>query len=209
VPRPLPLLGDQFEVGCRTLRNFARRLEANHAQLKTPNAGLTLSGIELNYELIYLKVFLLWESFLQEVFVRLLMGFESNGGIEQLQAGVPHSRSLADAETLLLAGRQFRLWHDPVQIMMRSDHYFVPAGSHFRSVIGANQASLTDFAKVRHQIAHSQAHARAEFDAATMSMAGKRYAGHAGRFLRDTRPDGRRWLEFICDELAEVAHQIS
>ena len=208
MPKPLPLLGDNFESGCRTLRNFARRLEANHVQLKAPNAGLTLSGIELSYELIYLKVFLLWEELLQEVFVRLLIGFQSNGGSENLLPGITKCRSLIDAEALLLGGRRYRLWHDPVQVMARSDMFFEPVNSHFRGVIGANQASLSDFAKVRHQVAHSQSHARTEFDTATMSMAGKRYGGHAGRFLREAKVDGRKWLEFICDELAEVAHQI-
>jgi hypothetical protein len=208
MPRPLPLFGDRFDEGWRSLLSFALRVEANHEAMKTPRAGLKNSGVEMSYELLFLKVFLLWENFQQDVFIRLLMGFESNGGVETLRPGIAKPRTLEESENAILDGRRYRLWHDPVQVMRRSDQYFDPAASHFRAIIGANQATLENFAALRHQIAHAQSHARTEFDAATMRMAGRRFYGQAGRFLRTERVAGQRWFEAICREMSDIAHQI-
>lgn len=208
MPRPLPLYGDDFESKCRNLIRFSQRLERNHIELTTPNAGLKRSGLELSYELLFLKIFLLWENFQQEVFLRLMMGYESNGGVETFQPGVARSTNLQAAETSLLRGRQYLLWHDPNRVVTRSDRFFAPANSHFRGVIGGNQASLSDYSKIRHQIAHSQNHARQEFDNATMRLSGRRYSGNAGRFLRDTSPGGIMWLEHISTDLSDICHQI-
>lgn len=208
MPRPLPLLGDKFDEGCRPLINFAQRIEANHQALKAPRSGLAKSGVEMTYELLFLKIFLLWENFQQEVFIRLLMGFESNGGQEILIPGIARPQRLVDAETLVLDGRRYQLWHDPTQVVKRSDKFFEPASSHFRSIIGANQTTLANAAAIRHQIAHAQSHARAEFDAATMSMSGRRFHGQAGRFLRTEHPDGGKWFQAICRDFSDVAHQI-
>lgn len=208
MPRPLPLLGDKFDEGCRALLSFAVRIEANHSALIAPRAGLRLPGVEMTYELLFLKMFLLWEKFQQDVFIRLLMGFESNGGVETRKHGIAAPRSLADAEALVLSGRKYKLWHDPVQVISRCDSYFEPADSHFRAVIGANQAALQNAAAVRHQIAHAQSHARSEFDAATMTMAGRRFHGHAGRFLRTDKSPGQKWIAALSTEFSDIAHQI-
>lgn len=208
MPRPLPLFGDEFDEGWRGLLRFAERVEANHFELKAPRSGLKQAGVEMTYELLFLKVFLLWEKFQQDVFVRLLMGFQSNGGSETLLPHIGRPRTLADAENAVLSGRRYRLWHDPVQVMRRSDQFFEPASSYFRNVIGANQAMLENAAAIRHQIAHAQSHARVEFDAATMSMSGRRFQGQAGRFLRTERTAGLRWIESICREFSDVAHQL-
>lgn len=208
MPHPLPLLGDRFDEGCQALKAYCRRVEQNHQTLIAPNSGLTLTGVELTYELVFLKVFLLWERFQQDVFLRLMLGYESNGGSETLKPGIGPFRSLATAEVALLSGKRYRLWHDPAQVMQRSDAFFVAASSYFRSVVGANQVALAQYATIRHQIAHAQSHARAEFDNTTMSLSGKRYSGKVGKFLRDQNVDGTRWFEIIVADLSDVAHQI-
>jgi hypothetical protein len=177
-----------------------------------PNSSLTLTGLELSYELIFLKMFLLWEDFQEQVFLRLLMGFASNGGQEPFLPGQTRSTSLAAAKARLLGPSDYKLWHNPDVVMRRSDLYFDPATSYFRSVIASNRASLESYAAVRHRIAHSQDHAAAQFGVATMNLAGRRYpGGRPGRFLRDKElalPQ-RRWLEVIAMDLSDIAHQLS
>jgi hypothetical protein len=191
------------------LLNFLGRLETNHSTIQVPNARLTLTGLELAYELAYLKVFLLWESFQEQVFFRLLSGFASNGGPEPRLGGAPYVRTLALAEAAVLGGKDFVLWHNPVRVIGRSDRFFEPAGSYFRNVILVNSAALTHYAAVRHRVAHSQEHARGAFDTATMAVASRRYpGGSAGKFLRDS--DGQaapKWINVITGELSKVAHQ--
>jgi hypothetical protein len=211
VPRYLPLLADDLEAECRNLLSFARRLEVNHAALRAPNSCLTLTGLELSYELIFLKIFLLWEDFQEQVFLRLLTGYASNGGQEVFLPGQARSSSLGAAKVRLLGAHDYKLWHNPDTVIKRSDLYFDPGTSFFRSVIAANRASLADFAAVRHRIAHAQEHAATQFDDATMNLAGRRYpAARPGRFLRDCEPAApqRRWLEVIATEISDVAHQL-
>lgn len=211
MPRYLPPLASEFRAECHRLRDFASRLEQNHNELKRPNARLTLSGLQLSYELIYLKMFLSWEDFLEQVFLRLLCGVASNGGVEPLVPGLAFAKSIDEAGNMVLAGREFQLWHNPEAIVRRSDRFFAGQHSYFRQIVASNQDSLTNYAAVRHRIAHNQAHARGQFDDATMAMAGRRYPGSAaGRFLRELESDlpPRRWLDYIAEDLYEIAHQL-
>ena len=193
------------------LQSFAERLEENYAQLKTPRAGLTLTGLELSYQLIFLNVFLLWESYLEQIFYRLLCGYGSNGGVEPIKPGVIFCKSVDLAEQHVLGGADYRLWHNPTIVVKRSDQYFVAQTSFFRSVIASSSASLTLYANIRHRIAHSQSHAQVNFDAVTMTLAGRRYPGSSvGKFLRDHNGlgGGRKWLSQISDDLYDIMHQI-
>jgi hypothetical protein len=211
VARYLPRYSNTFRADCAQLQSFAERLEANHAQLKTPRAGLTLTGLELSYQLIFLKVFLLWENSIEQIFYRLLCGYGSNSGVEPLKPGVSFSKSIDDSEQIILGGADYTLWHNPAALLRKSDRYFDPQTSYFRGVIAANTASLTLYANIRHRIAHSQSHAQAKFDAATMTLAGRRYPGSsAGKFLRDnsTGVPPKQWLNYIIDDLYDVMHQL-
>jgi hypothetical protein len=103
---------------------------------------------------------------------------------------------------------QYRLWHNPTQIIARC-HGFIVNGYH-ETVVSSNLARLNHFAAIRHRIAHAQSHARAQFDHATMNLAAKRYkGGRPGKFLRDWESPSRRWLEGIADELKHLANQIT
>lgn len=211
MPRYLPRNSENFRAECMHLQSFAERLEQNHAQLKTPGAGLTLAGLELSYQLIYLNVFLLWEGYIEHIFYRLLCGYGSNGGVEPIREGLNFCKSIELAEQLILAGADYRLWHNPSIVVKRCDKYFNAHSSFFRSVIASNSASLTSYANIRHRIAHSQTHAQENFDAVTMTLAGRRYPGSsAGKFLRDQNglAAGRRWLAQIIDDLYDILHQV-
>jgi hypothetical protein len=166
--------------------------------------------LEELYELAYLKVFISWEGFLEDSFLRYMCGYQSNLGQATMKGGIPYYNSLARAETALLAGHQYTLWANPQVVLSRVCKH-VLNGSH-ESVIAASQASLTNFAAIRHRIAHGQADARNKFDQATMAIAGRRYAGaRAGKFLRDwdssLNPPVRR-LESITRSLGAYASSI-
>lgn len=205
------MLADGFDNDCARLIGFLARLEANHAEHKAPNIGITLTGLELAYELAYLKVFLLWEHLLESVFLRLLCGYSSSLGVETPAAGLSFSKTLDAARIVVLGTRDYVMWHNPEAVRKRAEKFFLVPGGHFRQVILASEADLKKFAEVRHRIAHVQDHAQAQFDTATMDLAGKRYpASSAGRFLRDevAQAHGVRWLNHIQRELSTVAHQL-
>ena len=175
----------------------------------------SLTQLEALYELAYLRIFAEWETCLESVFYRSLCGYASRHGIETPVSG-KYYRTVLDAETAVLGGQPYRLWHSPTQIIKRCQQHFVSASvgglGIQESVIASAIARLTDFANIRHRIVHNQTNARRKFDAATLNIAGRTYpASRPGKFLRDTAalaPTSQKWLEVLVNELVGLAAQM-
>jgi hypothetical protein len=167
--------------------------------------------LELLYEMAYLRIFVSWEAFLEQAFLRYLCGYKSKIGMATPATGQSFATTLASAEAAVLGGKAYRLWHNPNEVVKRASKFF--GSSPIQSVVLSNTARLEQFAAVRHRITHSQTDARNKFDAATMTIAGKRYAGaRAGSFLRDVDPNtasNLRWVELLGLELQGLAAQIA
>lgn len=167
--------------------------------------------LELLYEMAYLRIFVSWEAFLEQTFFRYLCGYTSAVGGAVLAPGRNFETTIAAAEAAVLGGNRFVLWHNPNKVIARATRFF--ANSPIQAVILSNTSRLEDLAAVRHRITHTQTDARTNFDAATMTIAGKRYSGsRAGAFLRDTDPSttpSLRWVEQLGNELQKLAAQIA
>ncbi|MBY5592056.1 hypothetical protein HFO49_32310 [Rhizobium leguminosarum] len=171
---------------------------------------LRVGDIELAYELAFLRVFMAWEVLLEGAFLRFMCGFMHSNGQEPLAAGKAYQPTISDAETYLLNGRQYLLWHNPTHVINRAGGFF--SNSRFELILASAQHRVEHFATVRHRIAHSQKDAAAKFDTVSMLLAGKRYMGsRPGRFLRDWQVGinpPQRWFASICLELESLSHQI-
>lgn len=169
-----------------------------------------VSRVELLYEIAYLRIFVEWEQFLEATFIRYLCGYASSWGTCPLAAG-NYCSTLAAAESAMLGGRPFALWHSPFQVVTRA-HSFFNLGFH-EIVVASNTSRLVDLAALRHRIVHGQKDAIQNFDNATMNFTGKRYKGaRPGRFLRDwdrSVTPQKRWLETLGLELVHLAQQIA
>jgi len=170
--------------------------------------------LEFLYELAYLRVFSAWESCLESVFYRSLCGYAGQSGQETLVAGT-HYPTLAAAEAAVLGTQQYKLWHNPAQVVQRCQGFIrsgVPGCPGLQeSVISSHSARLIDLAAIRHRIVHEQKDAKNKFDAATLTFVGRTYsASRPGKFLRDwdNSPVPRRWLDVLADELVGLASQI-
>lgn len=165
--------------------------------------------LELVYELAFLRVFLAWEGFLEDSFVRYLCGYAARSGQETMKNG-HFFRTIAAAHTAIRQGQPFLLWHNPHKVIDRARYWFV--NSRHETVISSIQGRLESFAAVRHRVAHVQAHSAAAFDHATILLVGRRYPGsRPGRFLRDWVPNvtpPTRWLTLIGHELSGLASQV-
>lgn len=166
--------------------------------------------LEFLYELAYLRIFVEWERFLEDTFLRYLCGYVSVRGQCRPAAGQAF-RNLGLAEAAMLGGRPFALWHDPVRVVTRSQRFF-NNGFH-EIVISSHSSRLEHLSAIRHRIVHDQFDARQKFDAAAMNLVGRRYlASRPGRLLRDWDPTAippRRWLETFGAELIALANQIA
>lgn len=155
-------------------------------------------------------MFIAWESFLEESFLRYMCGFHCKQSAPQVPNSGSHLSTLALARAALHGSQQYLLWHNPAKVVARSQSFFTQ-GAH-ETVIASNQARIEHFARARHRVAHAQQDAHRKFDQATMSLVGRRYpASRVGRFLRDrdaSQPLPSRWLQTIASELVALARQI-
>lgn len=211
MPRQLPKLDRNLSLQIANSIALVTRIEVAMAAAAANNAHrLRIADIELAYELAYLRVFMEWEILLEGSLLRLMCGFAHSQGQEPLIQGAAYRAKIADAEAALLGNKQYLLWHNPTHVMNRAGGVF--QNSRYEQIIASAQQRLNHFAAVRHRIAHSQKDAAMKFDAASMSLAGKRYAAsRPGRFLRDWHPNSNpptRWLSVVCTELESLARQI-
>lgn len=214
MPRAMPKLGTQFN---RSISDALTLAEAGElARLNLPPGSIAArewrtARLEALYETAYLRIFIQWEVFLEDAFLRMMCGYVSPLYNPTFLPGKQRSSTIADAQTRLFAGQDFLLWHNPGSVRKRAVAWFKTAPHEV--VIDSNLSRLASFAEVRHRVAHGSAHARLQFDGATMGLAGRRYqASSAGRFLRDwdrSRTPAARWLQSIGSELGSLANQIA
>jgi len=209
--RTMPRLDTQFGALARSAVDLA--LAGENIRSAAPAGSLfkrelSLPRLEALYETAYLRVFLAWEEFLEQTFLRYICGYASALGSCTLTR--PAFRNIADANVDVLGPRDFVSWADPRAVIRRSQAY-TTLGFH-ETVLNSDLSRLILFKSVRNRIAHSSEHARDEFDAATRTLTSKRYlASSAGRFLRDratTMPFPKTWLESVTDELVSLSVQV-
>lgn len=214
MPRVMPAFAKQFQASCDDACRLATAGEQvralGDAQVR---AEMNVPRLEYLYEIAFLRVFLAWETFLEESFLRYMCGFSCRSGQPQrIAAGTAgkYSTSLAQARAALHGHQHYLLWHSPGKVIARSKSFFA-SGAH-EVVISSNQARIEHFACIRHRVAHAQQDARQKFDAATMNLVGRRYSGsRVGRFLREADPSHAlptRWLASIAAELVSLAQQV-
>jgi hypothetical protein len=166
--------------------------------------------VEYLYELAFLRVFIDWETFLEQTFLRYLCGYKSIHGCYVPTSG-NYCVSIAAAKALVFGSGGYALWHNPTTIESRSKTHLVACPHEI--IIRSNKSRLEHLGATRHRIAHGQDDAKQKFNVATMALCGRRYPGaRPGRFLRDLDRNvtpHRRWLETIGLELTGLARQIA
>jgi hypothetical protein len=212
MPRRMPPLERDFSHEADKAIRLAyagERIRAESPATSVARKQLTIQRIEALYETAFLRIFLRWEDFLEQAFLRYLCGFQSSLG-PVLLLNPPH-RTIGDAETAVLARQPFVSWADPNAVIKRCGRHMKP-GTFYETVISSDLARLIAFKAVRNRIAHSSSFARDQFDIATRSLALRAYPGSSpGRFLRDkaiVTPAPKSWLEVASEELASLAAQI-
>jgi len=174
-------------------------------------AELHAYRLEALYEMAYLRIFVSWESFLEQAFLRFLCGYTSAHGVATMLPGRAFLPTLAQAETAVLGGNAYVLWHNPTRVVTRCRRFF--HASTIETIVASNTARLEALAAIRHRIAHAQADAKQKFDSATMLLVGRRYRGaRPGAFLRDRDTSvspPERWLDRLAQELVSLSRQVT
>lgn len=214
MPRQLPPLAQQFSdrvSDALALAEVGEVARAESSRSSRTRALLHFSRVESLYELAFLKIFVSWEAFLEDAFLRLLCGYSASAGQEPLKPGERYRATLAAAEHDVLNGRAYVLWHNPSHVIDRSKRFF--SSGNLEMTVASHSARIEAMANVRHRIVHSQADSVTKFHSATLLFAGVRYGGaRVGRFLRDWVPGvhpRETWLAHLAQELEGIAKQIN
>jgi hypothetical protein len=206
MPRQMQRLDQVFAKQVADALSIAQAGEK--ARLLT--ASFSVKNLEVLYEAAFLRVFVQWEVFLEEAFLRYLCGHQSRHGVASLAKTKAYATSLSGAKSAVLGSQSYVLWHNPFKVVKRSTEHFVK-GRH-EIVVSSAYARIEAMAHVRHRIAHGHQDARAKFEKATLMFAGRTFsAARVGRFLRDSDysvSPPRRWIDILANELSSLANQI-
>lgn len=217
MPRVMPGFVAAFEQKVTQALELATKVEAARGRLsgRDDRALLHPERMELIYEMAYFRVYLAWEEFLEQTFVRYLAGY-SSAVYSPVFVQSSGPSSLATAWTIYLGGKKYKLWHDP-QIVVQRSTIFLGAAPH-EVVIQSAISDLQNFAAIRHRIAHAQENAKDSFNDACVALVGHKVKGaKAGHLLRrqtvsasaSGHPVSVSWLARIANEYVSLAAQIA
>jgi hypothetical protein len=213
MPRRLP----RFDLRLLAEATMARDVisSAERARIHQRN-DWPPTKIEYLYELAFLRLFSVWESTVESVFLRMMCGHSTRSGQRERLLTGRYCHTINDAEIAVLAGQQYALWHNSTKIVQRCQRHFSRRRSSappiIEGIISSHQARLDAWAAVRHRIVHEQNDARNRFNQASLMFVGRTYsASRPGKFLSDldraaTPP--RRWIDTAILEFTGLARQM-
>ena len=164
-------------------------------------AGLTL-----------LMIYLLWEDFLESVFVRYMCGAKSASGFAPLLCLAPQPTITAAMTQLLSSqGANYLDWNSNAALR-RACRYF-DRGEPFLTALGAARQTLEDTRIVRNRFAHRSEFAKQQFRTVVLRSLGYVPRGMGpGRFLLTTNPSslagGQTFIEFYANTLLGASQSI-
>jgi hypothetical protein len=212
MPRQLPNFAYRFSQQVTKSLSIAEAgelIRSASPPLSVAKRQMGIYRLEALYEMAFLRVFIDWETFLEETFLRYMCGYVTSIGPPPLIGS--RSQTISNARVQMLGTSNFVSWASVSAIENRCQRFF--NNCLHEQVVSSNRSRLGWFASVRHRIAHASDFARAKFDVATMSLAGRRYRGSSpGRFLRDhdqSVSPAARYIKTIGRELINLSVQIA
>jgi|SRR3972149_6579026 len=147
---------------------------------------LPRTRFQLVAELAYLQLYLSWEEFLEESFVRYFCGSRSPNGTTYPRLIKPKDNDSARA--FLFANRRYLDWTDHSAIVRIAETVFQNGGPF--ATLSSSSRTLTDMKKIRNRITHRSQSARNEFEDVVRQQLGSmpRPVLNAGAFLVTEKP---------------------
>ncbi len=160
----------EFNNRLRSSVNVVDRLQ--DYRVREPNRARPLSPAERERlaEMAWIQLFLAWEEFLEETFVRYLVGARPPRGRR------PHPlivvRSLEQARKLILGeGRSYLDWTEPNRLISRAELFFKD-GEPYRTAIQSASLHLSRMKKIRNRIAHRSRTAEKKYEELLLELYG-------------------------------------
>lgn len=155
----------------------------SHFRRQTSGGWRTIPHAYVQFvaELSFLRIFLAWEDFLEETFIRYMCGAKSASGYGPgLVATYP---SIEHARRVTQGSRPYADWAQPNIVIERAQIHF-RNGEPYKSALRAGMVLLNELLTIRNRIAHRSPHAIAQFRGFVLHKLGRNPQGMGpGRFL--------------------------
>jgi len=113
-------------------------------------------------EIAFLRMFLAWETLLEDSFILYLCGQRPPRGRRPVRYAFPPNQKAA-SEWVLPERRDYAQWTDPQTVAQRAKRFFRD-GKPFDPVLRGNQNLLHEARTIRNAIAHSSANTRQKLE---------------------------------------------
>ncbi len=153
---------------------------------KVRSFGIPRIQLEMIVEMAYLRIFVSWESFLEESFIRYATGAIPPSG--HAPNTLIHPQNIGHALELVLSGRDYISWNSASEVIQRSTLYFQD-GEPYRSALEPAITDLDEMNIIRNRIAHKSVKSKSKFNSFIRRKFGHSVRGMtAGRLLLTLHP---------------------
>lgn len=205
--RTLEHVSEAFRRTLGDCRSFA----ADASRWALPGGPLRISRRRRDsiVELVFLRAFLAWETFLEDSFVLYLVGRTAPRGRAPYRYTLPPTMKLAE-EWLVPEGRTYANW-DATSVSDRSERYFRDSRP-FAAALRSHQNLLSDAKTIRNAIAHESKSAYTKFENVARVKLGTLPSNlTVGSFLNTTVAGStppQSYLEFYLEKMEFVSSRI-
>ena len=148
--------------------------------------GIPRIQLEMIVEMAFLRIFVSWESFLEESFIRYATGAITPAGYGPERLINP--QNLGHALDLIHSGRDYINWNSASEVIQRSALYFQD-GEPYRSALEPAIIDLDEMNIIRNRIAHKSAKSKSKFNSFIRRKFGHSVRGMTpGRLLLTQHP---------------------
>lgn len=164
-----------FKTEVSSATKLFDKIENNPGVLHQPQ-------VDLIFELAFLKIFIAWEQFLENTFIRYMCGASSLSGKKPIR--IVSARHLDDALKVICAERPYADWAS-VEIVVERANRFFDNGEPYATPLQSAAVELANMRRIRNHIVHHSNKSREDFNKLLVNTYGFRPQGMtAGRFLR-------------------------
>lgn len=167
-----------FEKGIDSSTNLVSRVR---------NLGIPRIQLEMIEEMAFLRIFVAWESFLEESFIRYAVGATSLSGYAPIV--LTRAQNIGHALDLVSSNRDYASWNSASEVISRSALYFKD-GEPYRSALEPALIELDEMNTIRNRITHKSNRSKSKFNAFVRRKFGHGVHGMTpGRFLLTSQPN--------------------
>lgn len=191
------------------LGDFLSQIKSSQALLnKVKSLRMPRIYIEMVTELAFLRLLLAWENFLEESFIRYMVGSKSPSGFCPARTVTP--ATLRKALEIICGDRQYVEWISASEVIRRAERFFKD-GEPYKNALESALTDLSEMNTIRNRIAHRSKSSKEKFSDLVRRKLGYGKQGMtSGRFLLTAKPMTSPQIVFFDDyvKLIETAGRI-